>query len=240
MFRKPVSPQRPGRSKTTCNAGSTRSAKSDAARFFVLGSNRVRYEIASRNQGSLEYRVGLWRQVWRDGKLLEFEPLEETLAHSAEPLFGDVTSTLFAQREIVRRTAAPRRPLLACPPRFGERHRRLRPERHRRRRHRQRRLGRNLRLPAGRPAQPLLQTPRRRHDGRHHRTRRSWPARQHRLRPVRRLPQQRPAGSGRAHRRRAALLSQPGRRNLPPQTRSLPLRKPAAGSLHRHVRRRLR
>jgi Flp pilus assembly protein TadD len=69
------------------------------ARFFVLGSNRVRYEIASRNGGALEYRVGLWRQIWSEGKLQEFEPLDETLARSAEFLFIDVTSAIFGEEK---------------------------------------------------------------------------------------------------------------------------------------------
>ncbi|MEX2301745.1 MAG: FG-GAP-like repeat-containing protein [Bryobacterales bacterium] len=72
------------------------------ARFFVLGSKRVRYEISSRNGGALEYRVGLWLQVWSEGKLTEFEPLEETLARSSEPLFADVTSKLFGAEESFR------------------------------------------------------------------------------------------------------------------------------------------
>jgi Flp pilus assembly protein TadD len=70
-----------------------------SARYFVLGSNRVRYEIASRSRGTLEYRVGLWRQVWTEGKLAEFEPLEETLARSTEPLFADVTAARFGTEE---------------------------------------------------------------------------------------------------------------------------------------------
>jgi Flp pilus assembly protein TadD len=70
-----------------------------AARFFVLGSNRVRYEIAGSKDGALEYRAGLWRQVWSEGKLVEFEPLEETLARASEPLFADVTSSLFGAEE---------------------------------------------------------------------------------------------------------------------------------------------
>ena len=74
----------------------------ESARFFVLGSNRVRYEISSRSGGALEYRVGLWRQAWSEGKLTEFEPLEETLARSSEPLFADVTARLFGNEESFR------------------------------------------------------------------------------------------------------------------------------------------
>ncbi len=50
--------------------------------------------------GGLEYRVGHWRQVWRDGKLIEFEPLEETVARSAGPWFDEVTPTLVRQRAV--------------------------------------------------------------------------------------------------------------------------------------------
>ena len=35
-------------------------------------------EIGGRSPRGLEYRVGHWRQVWRDDRLLEFTPLEET------------------------------------------------------------------------------------------------------------------------------------------------------------------
>ena len=57
------------------------------ADFFALPADQVRYEIASAN----EYRVGLWKQVWRDGKLHEFAPLEETLVKAPTPFFRDVT-----------------------------------------------------------------------------------------------------------------------------------------------------
>ncbi len=70
-----------------------------SARFFVLPRGRVRYEIASTSDSLLNYRVGLWRQAWRDGKLSEFEPLEETLVTSPAPLFRDVTAELFGQSE---------------------------------------------------------------------------------------------------------------------------------------------
>lgn len=62
-----------------------------AARFFALPGGRVRYEIA----GALEYRVGLWKTDWREGKLASFEPLEETVASAPRPLFRDVTSYAF-------------------------------------------------------------------------------------------------------------------------------------------------
>src|SRR5262249_39239509 len=66
-----------------------------SARFFVLPHDRVRYEIASTRADGLEYRVGLWRQVWMDGRLARFEPLEETRVQAPELLFEDVTSSVF-------------------------------------------------------------------------------------------------------------------------------------------------
>ena len=66
-----------------------------SARFFVLAQGRVRYEIASTEGGLLHYRVGLWKQTWRDAKLSQFEPIEESLVTSTAPLFRDVTAALF-------------------------------------------------------------------------------------------------------------------------------------------------
>jgi tetratricopeptide (TPR) repeat protein len=62
------------------------------ARFFVLPGDLVRYEIAS--AGS--YRVGAWKQVWKDGKLESWRPLSETLVTAAAPLFDDITGHSFA------------------------------------------------------------------------------------------------------------------------------------------------
>src|SRR5215469_7386802 len=61
-----------------------------AARFFVLPGNRIRYEIASDSSAGLEYRVGLWSQTWRDGRLTEFRPISETLTRAPRQLFRDV------------------------------------------------------------------------------------------------------------------------------------------------------
>jgi len=52
---------------------------------------RIRFEIASRQQEGLHYRVGQWRQVWVGDRLSQFEPLEETLTKATKPLFSDVT-----------------------------------------------------------------------------------------------------------------------------------------------------
>ena len=59
--------------------------------FFVLPRNTVRYEIASAGA----YRVGFWKQVWKNGRLVEFAPLSETLVTAAEPLFHDITARAF-------------------------------------------------------------------------------------------------------------------------------------------------
>ena len=59
--------------------------------FFVLPGNVVRYEIAS--QGA--YRVGHWKQVWKNGLLAEFQPISETLVTAKAPLFDDITAHAF-------------------------------------------------------------------------------------------------------------------------------------------------
>ncbi len=61
------------------------------AHFFVLPDNLVRYEIAS--DGA--YRVGFWKQVWKEGRLQDFHPLSENLVTSKEPLFEDITGHSF-------------------------------------------------------------------------------------------------------------------------------------------------
>jgi tetratricopeptide (TPR) repeat protein len=61
------------------------------ASFFVLPDNVVRYEIAS--DGT--YRVGFWRQVWKDGRLRESQPLSETLVTAKAPWFEDITGYSF-------------------------------------------------------------------------------------------------------------------------------------------------
>ena len=62
------------------------------ARFFALPGDEIRYEIAS--EGA--YRVGFWKQVWRDGKLESWRPLSETRVTAAAPLFDDITGHAFA------------------------------------------------------------------------------------------------------------------------------------------------
>jgi len=70
-----------------------------SARFSVLPGGHVRYEISSHSANLLCHRTGTWKQAWRGGDLLEFEPLEETLVTSARPLFRDVTGELFGETE---------------------------------------------------------------------------------------------------------------------------------------------
>ena len=65
------------------------------ARYFVLSGGVVRYEIASTQAGGFEYRVGQWRQTWKDGRLAEFQPIRETMTKSRGPLFRDVTGEMF-------------------------------------------------------------------------------------------------------------------------------------------------
>jgi tetratricopeptide (TPR) repeat protein len=69
-----------------------------AARYFVLPDDVVRYEIESAH----EYRVGFWKQGWKDGRLVKFDPLEETLVTSRQPLFRDITSELFGSEDSFR------------------------------------------------------------------------------------------------------------------------------------------
>jgi tetratricopeptide (TPR) repeat protein len=62
------------------------------AQFYALPGDTIRYEIASAGA----YRVGAWKQVWKDGKLESWRPLRETLATAAAPLFDDITGYSFA------------------------------------------------------------------------------------------------------------------------------------------------
>jgi len=62
------------------------------ARFFVLPGDLIHYEIATGGA----YRVGAWKQAWKDGKLESWRPLSETLVTAAAPLFDDITGHSFA------------------------------------------------------------------------------------------------------------------------------------------------
>ena len=63
------------------------------AQFYALPGDLVRFEISSQ----LTYRVGMWRQKWRDGLLVEFVPLEEHVASATTPWFRDVTGSALAE-----------------------------------------------------------------------------------------------------------------------------------------------
>ncbi|HEU0004741.1 MAG TPA: VCBS repeat-containing protein, partial [Terriglobia bacterium] len=64
---------------------------------------RVRFEIASRQQEELHYRVGQWKQIWVGERLSQFEPLEETLATAVKPLFSDVTQEFLGNADSFQR-----------------------------------------------------------------------------------------------------------------------------------------
>jgi tetratricopeptide (TPR) repeat protein len=72
------------------------------ARYFVLPDDIVRYEIASTQTSGLEYRVGFWKQTWKDGKLAGFRPIRETLTKAPHPLFRDITAELFGTADSFR------------------------------------------------------------------------------------------------------------------------------------------
>lgn len=65
------------------------------ARFYSLPQNLVRYTIRSEKGGQLEFRVGMWKQIWRDGSIVEWEPVEETLMRAPKPWFRDITGAVF-------------------------------------------------------------------------------------------------------------------------------------------------
>jgi hypothetical protein len=107
------------------------------ARFFALPGDVIRYEIAS--DGG--YRVGAWKQVWKDGRLEIWRPLSETLVTAAARLFDDITGHSFAGVDSFNRSVAQRQRLVARAP--GRRHwdHGGRNQRRGRGRHRPRRLG---------------------------------------------------------------------------------------------------
>lgn len=78
----------------------------DAARFFPLAADRVRYEIASRADGRRAYRVGHWRIAWNGRQAESFEPLDETRVFAGRKLFEDATAALFGAAESFREQLA--------------------------------------------------------------------------------------------------------------------------------------
>jgi Flp pilus assembly protein TadD len=65
------------------------------SQFYVLPENVIRYEVASKREGKLEYRVGAWRLRWESGKVTEFAPVQEHLATARENWFRDATAEAF-------------------------------------------------------------------------------------------------------------------------------------------------
>ena len=63
--------------------------------FYPLPENTIRYEVSSHNESVLQHRVGIWKQVWQDGQIVSFKPVEEHLATATEPWFRDVTAEAF-------------------------------------------------------------------------------------------------------------------------------------------------
>ncbi len=59
--------------------------------FFVLPGNIVRYEVS----GEGAYRVGFWKQLWKEGRVVEWQALSETLVRAKAPLFQDITGHAF-------------------------------------------------------------------------------------------------------------------------------------------------
>lgn len=65
--------------------------------FYILPENIIRFEVTSQCDGKFCYRVGRWKQGWRDGRIESFEPLEEHVVSAPEPMFRDVTGTVCQQ-----------------------------------------------------------------------------------------------------------------------------------------------
>ena len=64
--------------------------------FYVLPGDLVRFEVASKQNGVLFYRVGAWRVVQENSEIIEFSPLEEHVASASHPWFHDVTAEVFS------------------------------------------------------------------------------------------------------------------------------------------------
>lgn len=65
------------------------------AEFHSLPDGRIRYFVASQRDGKLLYGTGLWALKWSNGKIIEFLPMDESIASAAAPLFRDVTAAVF-------------------------------------------------------------------------------------------------------------------------------------------------
>ena len=89
------------------------------ANFYALPNDRLRYEIA----GQSEYRVGIWNQVWIDGKLSSFRPVEETRMRVEKPLFRDITASLVSEHAVFPGPISQGQHLVALPAGCYGRHR---------------------------------------------------------------------------------------------------------------------
>ena len=73
----------------------------------------IRYEIASSGPDGLQYRVGLWKQHWADGRLARFEPIEETLGQFAPAALSGRNGGVVRRHGFVPAANAARRAVLA-------------------------------------------------------------------------------------------------------------------------------
>lgn len=64
----------------------------EAARFYVLPGERIRFEIKTKTKAGLRYDVGVWQMPG-------FRVVEEQAVTAARPLFRDITGHVFGQSE---------------------------------------------------------------------------------------------------------------------------------------------
>jgi tetratricopeptide (TPR) repeat protein len=71
------------------------------ADFQALPDSLIRFEITSQREGKRQHRVGLWKQHWDGGKLVEFQPVQEEVAWcpAGKTFFRDVTPDASCFRE---------------------------------------------------------------------------------------------------------------------------------------------
>ncbi len=67
------------------------------SRFYVLPDDVIRFEVASEDHNGLTHRTGQWKQVWAEGKIVEWSPEWEHVAFAKEPYFRDVSASVFAK-----------------------------------------------------------------------------------------------------------------------------------------------
>lgn len=65
------------------------------AEFYPLPEGIVRYEVASAQNGKVQYCVGRWKQQWNHGQLVAFSSIEEHVVSADQPYFLDVTASAF-------------------------------------------------------------------------------------------------------------------------------------------------